>query len=223
MKDLIKKLIISCGADVCGIANISRFESAPKGFSPKDIYEDCQSVIVFGKALPKGLTQVDSRLIYGHYNSFICSEVDRIALNGARLLEEQCNATAVPMPCDSPYEYWDKDTLTGKGLISMKHAAVLAGLGELGKNSLLINPQYGNLLIIGAILIDLELQSDELSKNICLENCMKCIKACPVNAIENGTVNQKLCRQNTYGKTERGFSTVDCNKCRVVCPKKYGL
>lgn len=105
MVDFIKKLILSCGADVCGIANIKRFESAPKGFSPIDIYKDCQSVIVFGKALTKGLTQIDSRIIYGYYNSFICSEVDRIALNGAKLLEIQCNAIAVPIPCDSPYEY----------------------------------------------------------------------------------------------------------------------
>lgn len=223
MEDVIKKLILSCGADVCGIANITRFESAPRGFSPNDIYKDCRSVIVFGKALPKGLAQVDSRLIYAHYNSLVCSEVDKIALNGAKLLEKEFSANAVPIPCDTPYEYWEEDSLTGKGLISMKHAAVLAGIGELGKNSLLINSQYGNLLTIGAILTDLELQSDELCSNICIDNCLKCVKACPINAIEDGTVNQKLCRRNAYGKTKRGFDTVDCNKCRVVCPRKYGL
>lgn len=29
------------------------------------------------------------------------------------------------MPCDNPYEYWDEEKLQGKGLISMKHTAVL--------------------------------------------------------------------------------------------------
>ena len=223
MEDLIKQLVLSCGADVCGIGHIRRFEDAPKGFSPIDIYKDCKSVIAFGMALPKGLTYVESRLIYGHYNTFVCSEVDRISLKAAKLLEKECSATAIPLPCDSPYEYWEKDTLTGKGMLSMKHAAVLSGLGVLGKNSLLINPQYGNLLTIGVILTDLELQSDELCQEICLESCMKCVLACPVHAIEEGTVNQKLCRQHTYGKTERGFDTVDCNTCRVVCPRKYGI
>ncbi|KAA6328570.1 hypothetical protein EZS27_022547 [termite gut metagenome] len=41
-------------------------------------------------------------------------------------------------------------------------------------------------------------------------------------AIENGRVNQKLCRNNTYGKTKRGFDTVDCNCCRTACPMNYG-
>lgn len=223
MKDKIKELIISQGADVCGIANIKSFASTPKGFSPIDIYQDCKSVIVFGMALPKGLTKVDSRLIYGYYNTFNCTLVDKISLKVAKELEIQFHATAVPMPCDSPYEYWEQDTLTGKGLISMKHAAVLAGLGEIGKNSLLMNAQYGNLLTIGAILTDLELESDEPCEAVCLEHCRLCIKACPVHALEDGTVNQKLCREYTYRINDRGFDTVECNQCRVVCPKKYGL
>lgn len=223
MEDLIKQIILSCGADVCGIGHIHRFVDAPKGFSPIDIYKDCKSVITFGMALPKGLTHVESRLIYGYYNTYICTEVDRIAIKAAKLLEKECDAIAIPLPCDSPYEYWEQDTITGKGLLSMKHAAVLSGLGVLGKNSLLMNPQYGNLLTIGVILTDLELQSDELCQEICLEGCMKCVRACPVHAIDEGTVNQKLCRQHTYNKTERGFDTVDCNTCRVVCPRKFGL
>lgn len=223
MKDKIKQEILSFGADVCGVANIDRFTAAPEGFSPKDIYKECKSVIVFGMSLPKGLTKVDSRLIYGHFNSFICSEVDRIALKGAGFIEQSFGVMAVPLPCDGPYEYWEKDTLTGKGLISMKHAAVQSGLGQLGKNSLLLNPQYGNLLTIGAILTNLELVSDEPCADVCIEGCQKCVDSCPMRAITDGVVNQRLCRTHTYGKTERGFDTVDCNQCRVVCPRKYGL
>ena len=39
----------------------------------------------------------------------------------------------------------------------MKHTAVLCGIGALGKNTLLLNPQYGNELTIGVILTDLNL------------------------------------------------------------------
>lgn len=223
MESKVKQVIFSYGADVCGISNIERFSLAPEGFSPRDIFEECRSVIVFGKALPKGLTKVDSRLIYAHYNSFIRDEVDQIALRGAKFMEETFRAMAVPMPCDSPYEYWEKETLTGKGLISMKHAAALCGLGQLGKNSLLLNPKYGNLLTVGAIFTDLELQSDEQCENICIKGCTKCIDVCPAHAIQDGKVNQTLCRKNTYGKNERGFDTVNCNVCRTVCPRRYGI
>ena len=38
----------------------------------------------------------------------------------------------------------------------------------------------------------------------------------------DGSVDQKRCRINTYGKTARGFDTVDCNNCRTVCPMRFG-
>ena len=126
------------------------------------------------------------------------------------------------MPCDNPYEYWDEDKLEGKGLISMKHTAILCGIGALGKNTLLLNPKYGNELTIGAILTDLDLKSDDLCENTCMKECHKCIENCPVGAIQDGKVVQKLCRNNAYGKTKRGFDTVECNKCRKVCPMRYG-
>lgn len=222
MENKIKQAIISYGADVCGIANIDRFSDSPKGFSPTDIFKECKSVITFGIALPKGLTKIEPRLIYGHFNYDICHEVDKIALSSAKLIEREFSGIAVPVPCDSPYEYWDEENMCGKGLISMKHAAVLSGIGTLGKNTLLLNPQYGNLLTIGAILTNLNLKSDELCENICIEKCTRCIDNCPTSAISDNHVNQKLCRLNTYGKTNRGFDTVDCNKCRIVCPMRYG-
>lgn len=222
MENNIKQMILSYGADVCGISGIERFATAPTGFSPNDIFKDCKSVIAFGKALPKGLTAVDSRLIYGHYNALICNDIDAIALQGAKYLEEQFGAASVPMPCDAPYEYWQSETLTGKGLIPMKHAAVLCGLGQLGKSSLLLNPKYGTLLTVGAILTNLELSSDKLCAELCIKGYTRCVDACLVSAIQDGKVNQLLCRQNTYGKTSRGFDTVDCNRCRTVCPVKSG-
>jgi len=100
----------------------------------------------------------------------------------------------------------------------MKHAAVYAGLGSLGKSTLFLNERYGNMVTLGAVLTSLELPSDAIAESVCIENCNKCIEACPVSAIDNGKVNQKLCRENAYGKTKRGFDTVDCNKCRTVCP-----
>lgn len=222
MKASLREYVLSLGADVCGVANIDRFGGAPKGFHPTDIYSDCKSVIVFGIALPKGLTKVEPRLIYGHFNYDICKTVDRISLQTAKEIEEKYRGIAVPMPCDGPYEYWDSEKKEGRGLISMKHSAVLAGLGNLGKSTLLLNEKYGNLLILGAILTNLDLPSDPLSKSICIESCTLCIDNCPSKALNGTSVIQYNCRTNTYGKNARGFDTVDCNKCRTVCPRRYG-
>ena len=127
------------------------------------------------------------------------------------------------MPCDNPYEYWDEEKLQGKGLISMKHTAVLCGIGALGKNTLLLNPQHGNELTIGVILTDLDLQSDDLCENICIKGCHKCIESCIVGAIQEESVVQNLCRNNAYGKTKRVFDTVECNVCRIIFHMRYGI
>ena len=222
MEKYIKKVALQYGADVCGIGSIDRFENAPEGFSPLDLYSKCKSVIAVGIALPKGLYEVDSRLMYGHFNAEICTILDNLELKLAKEIERTFNCKAVPVPSDAPYEYWDAEKMTGKGLISMKHTAVLCGLGSIGKSSLLLNAEYGNRLTVGAVLTDLELKGDPIQPDLCIPGCRKCLDSCPVQAIKDGRVEQKLCRSNTYGKTARGFDTVDCNNCRVVCPMKYG-
>jgi epoxyqueuosine reductase QueG len=222
MKEQIRNLILSLGADVCGFAHIDRFDNAPQGFKPTDIFSDCQSVISFGIALPKGLAQINPRLVYGYFNYFTFPEVDRIAFAASKKIEEEYLCITAPLPCDNPYEFWDSEKMEGRGLLSMKHAAVAAGLGAIGKNTLLLNKHYGNMLSLGVILTNLNLSSDPVSQSICMDKCNKCIDNCPVGAIQDGVVVQKLCRNNTYGKTKRGFDTVDCNKCRTICPMYCG-
>lgn len=218
MKNDIKNYITSLGADLCGVSNIESFFDAPSGYNPTDIWDGCQSIICFAVALPKGLLCVNPRIIYGHYNQLICTTVDNIALRASNYLEKKFNCKCVPMPCDSPYEYWDSDKLEGKGLLSMKHIAVKSGLGSIGKNSLFISKEYGNMVTIGCILTDIIIEPDKQINNICYEKCHLCEESCPVNAIDNGQVNQKLCRSHTYRKTSKGFDTVECNLCRKVCP-----
>ena len=221
-EEQIKQIIFNQGADVCGIANIDRFSDAPVGFHPSDIYNECKSVIVFAKRLPKGLAYVNPRIIYKHANELNVNEVDRITYE-ASIAIEQLGCVAVPLPCDGPYEYWEKDNLNGKGLLSMRHAAVFAGLGSLGKNTLLINKRYGNFLTLGAILTDLDLKSDPLSEELCIKNCCLCLDNCPAKALDGKTANQKLCRPHTYTTNDRGFEIVNCNKCRTICPRKFGI
>ena len=221
-EEKVKQVVFSKGADLCGIANINRFSNTPAGFHPLDIYKECKSVIVFAKKLPKGLAYVNPRIIYNHANKLNISAVDKITYE-ASISIEQLGCTAVPLPCDGPYEYWEQDNLRGKGLLSMRHAAVLAGLGSLGKNTLFISRQYGNFLTLGAILTNLDLKSDPLSEELCVENCRLCLDNCPVKALDGKTANQQLCRPNTYGTNERGFGVVNCNKCRTICPRKFGI
>ena len=215
-------MILGLGADLCGFANIGSFSGAPEGFHPSDIFADCKSVIVFGLALPRGLSKASPKLVYAHFNDCICPPLDFIAFQAAKQIEAEFGGCAVPLPSDGPYDYWDPEKSEGRGLISMKHAAVAAGLGTLGRSTLLLNSKYGNMLILGAVLTDLDLPSDPPAAPICISGCDLCLSGCPVQALDGLSANQKKCRANTYGTNARGFSTVNCNQCRMVCPMRYG-
>jgi epoxyqueuosine reductase QueG len=223
MKEEIRKIFYRLGADVCGIANIDRFAAAPAGFHPRDIYPACNSVVVFGIALPRGLYATSPRIVYNRFGDLVKLGLDMVAYDAAIVIERYYGGVAVPLPADGPYDSWDAEKLEGRGLISMRHAAVLAGLGTLGKSSLLLNSKYGNSLGLGAVLTNLDLSSDEPAQSICLEGCRKCLDSCPVGALDGTGAIQKLCRPNTYSENARGFEVTTCNNCRTVCPMRFGV
>jgi len=147
---------------------------------------------------------------------------DRISYLGA-LAIEKIGGKAVPLPSDVPYEFWDAERLEGRGILSMRHAALLSGIGSMGKNTLVINAKFGNMINIGAILTNLELPSDPLAEDLCIKNCRLCLDNCPQQDLDGHTVDQKLCRTYTYTTNARGFSICQCNRCRIVCPRANGL
>lgn len=213
----VKAMVYSLGADVCGIADLERFKDAPDGFSPSDIYPDARSVIVYGKQFPKGLFELDSNVPYTFFKNKLVEMVDNISVELTMKIEGE-GFTAVPVPSDEPYEYWDSENRHGMGILSLKHAAKAAGLGSIGKNTLLINEKYGNRLCLGAVISDAELIPDKLTSNLCPENCNICLKVCPQSALDGVTIVQKKCREICSSFTEGGGMILSCNICRKVCP-----
>jgi len=222
LENKVKEIFWGLGADVCGIANVDKFAEAPRGFHPTDVFKDCRSVVVYALALPKGLTKVSPRIVYQHINSISRNQLDYIGI-AAGMAIEALGGVAVPLPCDAPYDYWDPEKMEGKGVISMRHAAVLAEVGSMGKNTLVINKRFGSMINIGALLTDLDLKSDPPQEDICLKDCRACLDSCPPKALDGISVNQKLCRENAYSTNARGFEVCECNLCRVKCPLASGV
>jgi len=111
--------------------------------------------------------------------------------------------------------------------------AIQAGLGEYGRNGLLISRKFGPNVRIAKVITDLPLEINQPIefgvKKFC-ENCRKCTDACPVKAIANEkpqseapnsssheaitkwTVNAEKCFKFWVG------SNSDCAICIRVCP-----
>jgi epoxyqueuosine reductase len=218
----IKVITKRLGARACGIASVDRFAGAPEGFRPGDIYPACQSVVVFLKEMPAEIILQEHPIPYTHAAYQIYAELDRLGMDLCRILEAE-GMHAVPVPTDTPYLHWEAERSHGMGILSLRHAAVRAGLGVLGRNTLLINARFGNMVYIGALLTDASLQADPvIEKEVCPSGCRVCQDACPVSALDGITVNQALCRQQSFFKNERGFDIYACNACRRLCPRRTG-
>ncbi len=220
---IIKVRAIQKGADICGIAPVARFAGAPKGFHPCDIYPDCRSVIVFASHFPLSTLQARTNVPYTFVRNMVVDKLDLISFHLSDELETE-GIISIPIPSAEPYEYWDPDRNHGRGILSLKHAGFLSGLGVLGKNTLLINDTYGNMIWLGAILVSVELEPDPIaSYEGCIPECTLCIDSCPQHALDGITINQKLCRERSISFTDGGGWVYSCNICLRVCPHHAGL
>ena len=218
----VKNIAMDLGADLCGIAPVDRFSQAPEGFKPTDIYPEAKSVVVIARKFPEGPFMSKGTIPYTVTNDVILRETVRITCALCSMLERDC-VIAVPVPSDDPYEYWDEEKREGRGILSMRHAGYMAGLGILGRNTLLTNATFGNRITLGAALINVSLEPDDLvDYDFCPPDCRICIENCPAGALDSKTVNQKLCRGVSQGHTKKGHYLYLCNNCRKLCPNGKG-
>lgn len=219
--DRIKTIARECGADLCGIASVDRFVGAPSGFHPRDIYDSTETEISFALRIPDFAFASGTRVPYTFTTSEALKEISRMTYRLGQELERD-GITAVPIPSE-PYEFWDSKTMTGKGILSLRHAAALAGIGVITRNHLLTNELYGNRIVLGALLTNISVTPDSISTEPqCPISCNLCRDMCPVNAIRDDGVIQKLCRTNAEGFNEKGYYLYRCRLCREKCPLSKG-
>ena len=107
--------------------------------------------------------------------------------------------------------------------------AKAAGLGWIGKNSLLISKEFGSYVFIGELIIDLELSSDSPFTGDYCGSCTRCIDACPTGAIiAPRTIDARKCiSYHTIENKDEVPATIreklqnqifGCDICQDVCP-----
>lgn len=215
----VKAFVCSQGAELCGVAGIDRFGSAPKGYHPLDVMPTCKSVISFAMPFPVGTLKCASAVPYTRVRNTITPKMDAIALELCLFLEAHGYAAA-PIPTNE--SQWDESTGRWRSIISQKHAAQAAGVGTIGRHSLLITPEYGSMVWLGCVLTEAALEADSLLPDIC-GDCGLCVAACPVNALAEREMNQQACWDHAFGDDpEMQIWRISCHACRDACPHNLG-
>lgn len=108
-----------------------------------------------------------------------------------------------------------------------------AGLGWVGKHSLLINPKAGSWFFLGELLVNIPLPIDTPTDNQC-GHCVACLKICPTQAIVAPyVVDARRCisyltieLRDAIPKELRplmGNRIYGCDDCQLICPwNKFG-
>jgi epoxyqueuosine reductase len=115
--------------------------------------------------------------------------------------------------------------------VAERSLAQRAGLGFIGKNHMLINPEMGVEIFLGELITDLQLEPDEPMENAC-SDCCKCIRACPTGALSaDGSFDANRCisyltiehkgdfPDGTAAKI--GNSLFGCDRCVRACPYHF--
>ena len=220
LREQVKDLLRASGCDLVGVANVERFKEAPQGRRPRDILPTARSVVVGVTHILDSVCDDLPETRYEYTNQFyiLNGTLGTASTKVSRLLEDQ-GYRAIPIP--AAYPRINKELM---GVFSHRHAAVLAGLGELGLSNLLLTPQFGARVRIVSVITEARLEPDPpYAKSLCYKmqkECEKaCVTSCPVQAISsNGAVNKDLCLR--YQEQIMPWSAVElrCGLCLGSCP-----
>lgn len=117
--------------------------------------------------------------------------------------------------------------------IAERSFAAAAGLGWIGKNGCLIDPDRGSFLLLAEIVTDLDMPPDEPLADRC-GSCVRCLDACPTSAfIEPGVIDAARClaywtieHRGTIPQDIRqrlGGRVFGCDDCQDACPWNHPL
>jgi epoxyqueuosine reductase len=243
--DAIKTRARELGFEICGVAPAHAFpeltffrewiergyagtmaylpRSAERRADVRSVVPSARSVIVTGTLYNRGHPYSTER------NDATRGEVARYAWSRDyhHVIGERLDALLAWMTERHP-DSFEARAYVDTGPVQERVYAQYAGLGWIGKNTCLINPELGSWLLLGAIICSLPIEPDSPSIDQC-GTCTLCLEACPTGAFAAPyELNATKCLsyltieyRGSIPEAQRaavGNHLFGCDVCQEVCP-----
>jgi ferredoxin-NADP reductase/Fe-S-cluster-containing hydrogenase component 2 len=202
----LRQLARECGADDVGLVEISRPGLDPQRDELLRYYPWTKTLVSFVVRMAREPLRGAPRSVANLEFHRAGHEIDHIGAEIVAALEAR-GIRAVNPSMGFPMEMYHTPSYA-PWIVSHKPIAVEAGLGHMGIHRNLIHPRFGNFVLLGTVLTELEVDNYDhpIEYNPCLE-CKLCVAACPVGAIgPDGSFNFSSCFTHNYREFLGGFS-----------------
>jgi epoxyqueuosine reductase QueG len=183
------------GIDVFAEVSLDNLSEEDKA-SVVQFFPKAQSVIVFGKEVPVSVYRMQKKeKTRGMLE--VAEALDNTAKKLAALLEKN-QVPAKPVPLYLPVRLTDGNV---QGLVRLKPVAAAAGLGSIGKNTVLFNPRFGPRLLLSGVVTSRHARNTRRTETIegkieglACTGCGRCVRVCPEGALGSADVDAFRCR-----------------------------
>ena len=213
MKEKITEFLLGHGAGQVGFCRLKEENSFGLNFA-------ISYTIPLSNAIIDQIDLSPTHTYFHHYRS-VNALIDHLSLRVGRLLAKE-GFKYVPIPASQ--------SVNGlQGIFSHKYAAILSGLGYVGKSGLFISTENGPRVRLGTILTDYEFKTQDI-ESVCLcGDCRICVSSCPAMAItgeiwepnqeRESIIDAQACSQYMKQKFQHIGRGSVCGICMKVCPK----
>ncbi|HYB20789.1 MAG TPA: hypothetical protein VEH09_07660 [Thermodesulfobacteriota bacterium] len=216
--DQLKNFVLREGSSLFGVAEVTDLAEEHCSLAPETREGLDRAVSVAFHLSDRVLEDVadgPTRLYFFHYQR-VNVLLDELGLKITNFIQSR-GWSALPIPASQIID-WERQ----RAHVSHKHIAVRAGLGWIGRNNLLVSPQFGSRQRLITVLTDMPLEVDKPLSAGC-GNCRACISSCPSQSIKEKPedFDHVGCYHMIKALVKRaGISQNICGLCVKACRAK---
>lgn len=209
-------LLASLDVDAVGVADLSLYQREILGLPGIEPGMYTRAVC-FGFAVSKSVLETltdGPTVFYLHHYRQANYRLDMTAYLLAREIEKR-GYRALPFPASQLVDWQNQ-----KAHLSHKHVGVIAGIGWIGRNNLLVHPKYGSQMRYNTVFTDMPLEPATSDPQLGCGTCRACIASCPAGAIrdEPGEFDHKGCFEMLKQfRNQRNLGHHICGLCVKAC------